>query len=171
MEILKIIKDKDFGLSDETRNNYQQRTAARVVVFDKDKKVALLHVSQKNYHKLPGGGVDEGESLEQGLRREILGEVGCHIKNIQELGIVEEYRNDFNEHQTSYCYIAEVDGEIGQQKLEQDEIDEGHDLGWWDLDEAIRLLEREKEVRDYEGKYIRDRDLVFLKKAKEIILI
>lgn len=43
-------------------------------------------------------------------------------------------------------------------------------LWWWDLDEAIKLLEKEKGVRDYEGKYIRERDLVFLKKAKELII-
>jgi ADP-ribose pyrophosphatase YjhB (NUDIX family) len=169
MEILKIIKDKDFGFTDETKNNYEQRVAARAVVFDKNKKVALLHVAKNNYHKLPGGGVEEGESLEQGLRREILEEVGCQIKNIQELGVVEEYRNQFNLKQVSYCYVADVEGEIGEQKLEQSEIDEGHDLEWMDLDEAIKLLEKEKEVRDYEGKYIRDRDLVFLKKAREIV--
>lgn len=168
MEILKIIKDKDFGLSDETRNNYEQRTAARAVVFDNNKKAALLYVSTKDYHKLPGGGVEEGESLEQGLRREILEEVGCQIKNIQELGIIEEYRNKLNIHQISYCYFAEVDGKIGEQKLEQGEIDDGHDLKWVGLDEAVEILEKEKQVRDYEGKYIRDRDLIFLKKAKDL---
>jgi 8-oxo-dGTP pyrophosphatase MutT (NUDIX family) len=169
MKILKTIRDEDFGCQASGPIDYRDRVAARAVVFDHNKKVALLHVTKNNYHKLPGGGVEEGESLEQGLRREILEEVGCQIKNIREVGIVEEYRNEFKLKQTSYCYIADVEGEIGAQKLEQGEIDEGHDLEWVGLDEAIKLLEKEKEVRNYEGKYIRQRDEIVLKQVKKLL--
>jgi len=53
---------------------------------------------------------------------------------------------------------------IGKQKLEESEIDEGFQLVWLSLNNAIRKLEKDKPT-NYEGEFIRKRDLVFLKKA------
>jgi len=40
---------------------------------------------------------------------------------------------------------------------------------WVDLDRAIRVLESEADVENYEGKFIQMRDLTFLKEAKSLI--
>jgi len=53
---------------------------------------------------------------------------------------------------------------IGKQKLEESEIDEGFQLVWLSLNNAIRKLEKDKPT-NYEGRFIRERDLTFLKEA------
>ena len=76
MKNILVINDEDVGLETNKDADYKPRTAARAVL-KKDGRIALLHVTKHNYYKLPGGGVDEGESIEQALERELLEEVGC----------------------------------------------------------------------------------------------
>lgn len=135
-------------------------------MFDNENNVALLHASKKDYHKLPGGGVEDGEDVETALRREIMEEIGCAIGEIQELGIIEEFRNKVPEHQLSHCYIARVAGEKGAPSFEEDEIADGFTPRWLPLETAIETLEREHDVSGYLGKFIRARDLAFLREAQ-----
>jgi 8-oxo-dGTP diphosphatase len=165
MNLLKTIRDSDFALEIPAPSRYKERRASRAVVFDADKKVALLHVTKKDYHKLPGGGIEEGENIEEALRREIREEIGCDVTNIRELGSIEEYRNKFEIHQLSHCFLADAVGEKGTPRLEQDEIAEGFETVWLDIKDAISTLENEGNVEDYQGKFIRTRDLAFLRAA------
>jgi hypothetical protein len=70
--------------------------------------------------------------------------------------------------QFSYCYYADVVGEGEPTNFTQDEQDKGFMLQWIELDDAIRLMEEDKPV-DYVGKFILMRDLLFLKKMKEML--
>jgi 8-oxo-dGTP diphosphatase len=163
MNLLKTITDSDLSLGFPAPAHYEERQASRAIIFDRDNKVALLHATNKHFHKLPGGGVNEGESLIDALKREGLEEIGCNIDNIQELGIVEEYRNKISLHQMSYCYTADLVGEKGSPHLEEGEIADGFKTVWVTLDEAIKILEAENNVEDYEGKFIQMRDLILLR--------
>ena len=171
MDILATIRDKDFGLGFGDGVDFKERTAARAIVFDKDGKIALLHASKKHFHKLPGGGVEEGESIEEGLRREVSEEIGCAIENIRELGIVEEFRGKPrgvpSVHQLSHFFLADLSGEKGIPHLEADEIEDGFETVWMGLAEAITTIEGDSAVEDYEGKFIQKRDLAVLKFAAQ----
>jgi 8-oxo-dGTP pyrophosphatase MutT (NUDIX family) len=160
MKLLKSIKDKDLS------NKYKIREASRAVLFDKKNLVPLLFVSKYNYHKLPGGGIEDGEDKIQALVREIKEEVGSTIEVGKEIGKIIEYRAEFNLKQTSYCYLGKILSKSSQ-KLEKGEIDEGLKLVWVSLDGAIKLVENDK-PENYEGKFIQERDLTFLKKAKKL---
>ena len=169
MEVIKIIRDADIGSDLPAPSEYRERRASRAIVFDNDGKVALLNATKKSYHKLPGGGIEEGEDIKAALGRELLEEIGCVVDNLRELGIIEEFRNgNLKLHQLSYCFLADIVGEKGIPNLEDGEAADGFETVWVDLEEAIKILESETGIERYEGKFIRLRDLIFLQEALKL---
>lgn len=165
-------KDIDPGVTHLDRSTYRKREAARAVLMNMDRGVYLLKVTSHGYHKLPGGGIDPGESREEALIRENLEEVGCKSKVILEIGEIIEYRfyEDDGLEQHSFAYIAEQVGDLGEQNLEQGELDEGHDLVVAkSIDEAIELMENDR-PDNLEGKSIKHRDLTILKEARKLLM-
>jgi 8-oxo-dGTP pyrophosphatase MutT (NUDIX family) len=143
------------------------RQAARAVVFDDDGKVAILHVREGDYCKLPGGGVEQGEDIQAAVERECLEETGCHIKTSEELGKVIEYRGKFGLKQESYCFTARVVGAKGTPEFTENEKANGFELLWLELDEAIGKIEH-NDTEDYQGKFVVLRDAAILKAAKRL---
>lgn len=171
MKSLLTIKEQDIipDSSDVDVSDFRKRGAARAVLLDSSNQVYLMNVSLHSYHKLPGGGIDEGESIIQALERELLEEVGCKAEVIAELGTVVEYRNyeDGGLEQTSYCYLARQTGDQVASSLEDGELAEGMvEVKAKNIDEAISLLTSDK-PDNLEGKFIQKRDLAFLYTAKE----
>ncbi|MDD3940591.1 MAG: NUDIX domain-containing protein [Candidatus Pacebacteria bacterium] len=162
MKLIKIIQFKD--LKPEDTEKFEIRKAARAVVFDNDKNIGILYVGKYDYHKLPGGGLEGDEGIEEALKRECLEEIGCNIETFGELGEIIEYRDKWLLKQHSYCYLANVVGEKGSLDFTQKEIDNGFEIKWFPLEEAIKLLENDK-PEGYEGKFIQIRDSSFLKEA------
>lgn len=156
-------------VTEEEAKSYTVRTAVRAIVFDKDNNVALLSVSNKNYYKLPGGGVEEGESIQEALQRECQEELGCNIEIISELGELVEYRKQFNLKQISPCYIAKVIGDKGVPSFTEEELKDGFQIKWLPLSDAAALIATSS-TDDYEGKlYIVPRDSLFLAEALKIV--
>ncbi len=166
MKQLLVIRDADVGFK-EKQAKYHTRTAARTIL-KKGNLIALLHVSKHNYYKLPGGGVDKGESIKEGLKREILEEVGCTFKLVGEIGEILEYRSEISLKQTSFCFLAEVEKE-GKPEFTSEELENGFELVWITLDKAMNLVQNGK-PDTYDGKFIVKRDFVFLKEAKQLLL-
>ncbi len=164
MTLLREIYEQEVDPSskhvDESR--FKKREAARAVVYDEEGRVALLYVGRHGYHKLPGGGIDEGEDISTALARELKEEIGCRAKVSQEVGTIIEHRNRFEMVQTSYCFVANVVGEKGEPAFTDEEKAEDFEIVWAvDIKQAISLL-RQDETLDYEGKFITIRDLTFL---------
>lgn len=59
-------------------------------IIRKDGKIAMMHSKKYNYYKLPGGGMEPEESLEETLIREVREESGLIVKpdTIKEFGYV-----------------------------------------------------------------------------------
>jgi len=122
------------------------RIATRAIVV-KNNKILLMFTAKYNDYSLPGGGVDEGESLLVGLKRELMEETGATgITNIKPFGLYEEYRPHHSVkhypecsimHMLSYCYTCDIDEHLGEKKLEEYEINNGMEACWLNIDEAI----------------------------------
>lgn len=76
------IAPKEFG--EKKEGVVYARRPGAYAVFTEDGKVAVVDVAGKYF--LPGGGVDEGESPEDALRRELKEELGWEINDVKELG-------------------------------------------------------------------------------------
>lgn len=150
----------------EEIETYNLRNAARAVVIDQDNLVALLHVSRDGYYKLPGGGVEEGEDLLVALGRECLEEIGCDIEVVDEIGSTLEIWKEDREKQISNCYFAKVVGQKGEPNFTESEKDRKFGVLWVSYDEALKLMEESTPVQ-FEGEYIKPRDIAFMKEAKK----
>src|SRR3989344_1347604 len=106
MHLLKTINPEK--VDENNISDWQYRKAVRAVVFDGENKIGLLNVSSKNYFKLPGGGIEEGEDIKIALDRECEEELGVQVEILKEIGSIIEYRAQFKLHQTSYCFIAKT---------------------------------------------------------------
>lgn len=173
MKTLLTIRQQDIDPSSPLvdTNNFRKRQAARAVLLDQEGRVYLMKVSKRGFHKLPGGGIDEGEGPEQALARELLEEVGCRAEIIAELGKMIEYR-DYVEgglKQISYCYLARQTGPKGESALETEELEDGmHEIKVGSIDEAIDLLSRDQ-PDDMGGKFMQYRDLAILESANKLL--
>ena len=170
VKTLLVLRDPDIGSNVPDPTSYEERTAARAVVFDNEGNVGLIYSEVHKYHKLAGGGVEEGEDLVTALKREIQEEIGCDIVDIQELGYIEEFRNKIALHQHSYCYTARVVGEKGEPAYEEGEKAEGFVPVWMPLSDAIAALESELDADHYLARFMTRRDLAFLKAAEKSIV-
>ena len=116
-----------------------KRVAVRVIVFDSDERVALCGTL---YQLLPGGGVENNETLEQSAIREVLEEVGCKVKIENYIGFIEEFRDGGERYQITHCFSAKVIGEKGApQTSQKDEL--GMKVYWHNIEETQDLLEKQ----------------------------
>ena len=144
-----------------------ERIATRAIVLKGD-KILLLYTQRYDDYTLPGGGVDAGEDLVSGFKRELVEETGAHnIKNITEFGLYEEfrpwYKDDFDiMHMKSYCYRCEIDEQLGNTNLEDYEIKNGMQAVWLPIVDAIKHNEKTIAESEKKGMSI-ERELFLLK--------
>lgn len=166
MKLIKIIQFNNFTPAEIEK--FKVRRAARAVVFDQEKNIGILYVSKDHYHKLPGGGLENGEDINAALRRECLEEIGCDIETFGELGEIIEYRDKFSLKQHSYCFIANLVGAKKNPDFTPGEIANGFSIKWLPLENALELLLHDQ-PEGYEGKFIQMRDSLFLKEAIDFL--
>lgn len=164
MQILRIINPAN--ISEEEAKNLKPRNAARGVVFDENNNVAVLPVSNHDYYKLPGGGIEEGENELVAFRRECLEEIGFDVEVSAELGIIIEYRTKISTIQTSYCYVGKVIGSKKEIAFTEHEISQGFkEAKWVPFEEAFNLISNSK-PNNWEGEFIKERDTLIMETAR-----
>lgn len=170
MNVILEIREQDVNPAapEVDSSGFEHREAVRAVVINEMGQIALLNVTRRGFHKLPGGGVETGEEKIEALYREILEEVGCQVEVTNELGKVIEYRDEWQQVQTSYCYLVKQVGEQQQNSLTEKELADGFEITWAkSIDDAIAILEADNPA-GYDGQRMKPRDLAILRAAREL---
>jgi len=95
--------------------------AARAIIIEND-KILVMHRSKEGseYFTLVGGRVNEDESLEDGVKREVREETGLEVINTQQV-FYEEHPEPYN-HQ--YIFLCEVSphGDVSLQEYSEENM-------------------------------------------------
>jgi 8-oxo-dGTP pyrophosphatase MutT (NUDIX family) len=174
MKLITSLDQHELGFHESSDSSISHtRHAARAVMINDRQQIAVMHFTGTGSYKLPGGGIDDGESAEEALRREVREETGYEIATIHELGIVEEDRYFCGVHQTSYCFVTEAGQFVGIELTEK-EAAEGMELVWVDsIDQAIEAVNSSSVVDEGSSlvglEMMKMRDVAILGAAKEVI--
>lgn len=154
--------------------NRLHRQAARGIILDGE-NILMLYTERYHDYSIPGGGVDEGEDLRQGLVRELEEETGAkHIDVICEFGLYEEFRPWYKDgfdlvHMESFCYVCTIHPELGETRLEEHEIQNGMRPLWINIHQAIAHNEHTIANSPKKGMSI-DRETYLLKRIVKKLL-
>lgn len=118
------------------------RIIARGIVFDDRDCIALTKIlfddkfGHRDYYETPGGGVQPGETLEQGLIRECEEELGLKVSITRPIGIIKDFYNLIQRENHNHYFMAKV---IGPGTLAREEKEKAmiQTIVWLTLDEAI----------------------------------
>src|SRR5512139_1071775 len=138
--LAEIHRSKDVNIHGRTIH----RHAVRAVIL-RGQELLMIYSSKVGDYKFPGGGVDQNESHEQALIREVREECGMSLLHTgKEICRVIEYDLPMEQEydafkMTSYYYQCEVQDGFGPQKLDGYEQDLGFVPVWTNLNQAIEI--------------------------------
>ena len=133
-----------------TSNNPKRIRAVAIIV--NDGKVILMHrISHgKEYYVFPGGGVEDGETVEQAVLREVKEETSLEIKIKKLL-----YRHILDDNTEQFFYLCKyISGEpkLGDGNEAQDMMKSDvnfYNPVWYEIKELSQLLLYPLEIRDW----------------------
>ena len=176
MRLLKSTVHNDIAqlTANELTTKSFHRQAARGIII-KGEAILMLYTERYHDYSIPGGGVDEGEDIRQGLIRELEEETGAHNINIvAEFGRYEEFRPWYKDnfdfvHMESFCFVCTIDETLKETRLEAHEIQNGMRPVWINIHDAIRHNEHTMAHSEKKGMSI-ERETYLLKQIIQQLL-
>ena len=158
MKTIAHLTDKTVLGVDNGLSSKPPRLTSRAIVKNKDGMIAILYFRKNDLYSLSGGGIENGETPIDAVKREVLEETGCTAISISELGIVSENRACHDYVTISYFYVVEADDHLSPLALTKDEVERKTEVQWHkpeDLKKVIASSNNDTEQR----KYIQARDM------------
>lgn len=167
------ISDADFGYTELRGENDEIRFCVRAVVVNPEGEICAIKSDRLGYMQLPGGGIEDNETIEEALRREVQEEAGWTIGDIRPLGYVVEHRESVlhkHSYNTAISFVYQVStGENVGTNYTAGEIEDEFAPTWMSLDDFIAEQEEHvSKIESYSGNFSNMRDLKIAKYYKEI---
>ncbi len=129
----------------------EQRVEGKLM--DEMIQIGLVHTPRGRF--LPGGGIEEGESHEETIKREFIEEIGRDVKVLSFVTQANQAGLTPRTHRyvllQGYFYLVEILEPKGKQ------VEEDHELRWLNIEEALktlRLMNQSYAVKEGLGQYL-----------------
>ena len=150
MKELDILGDNRFEMFSK------MRTGCRGIVVN-DGNILVSREANVDLWLIPGGGLEDGETLGECCAREVLEETGFIIEPVEEYLLVNEYYEEYK--YVTHYFICKMVG-IGHQNLTEEEKSRGLVPKWLDLQDLLSIFsEHQKYAKTNEmkrGMYLRE---------------
>ncbi len=131
----------------------KKRISCRAVII-RDGKILLSHETKTGYYMSPGGSIEDGETQEECVAREVLEETGYIVNVIKPFITVNEYCYDTL--YVSHYFVCEIIGE-GERNLTETEKFKAMAPAWVDIKKATEIFGTYKNhTPDKESMYLRE---------------
>lgn len=141
-------------------NRFETFTKTRVgcrAVVVRDGSILLSHETQTGWYLVPGGGLEEGETLEACCVREVEEETGWIVRPVRQFLTLNEYYEEYR--YVSHYFVCEITGS-GKMRLTEAEARRGLEPDWMQLQEAVTLFSRHASYaatnEEKRGSYLRE---------------
>ncbi|MBO5448453.1 MAG: NUDIX hydrolase [Ruminococcus sp.] len=139
MKELAYITDKDI-IGKEGLTSKPPRMTSRAFLFNDKGEAAVAFLEKVDFYNIPGGGMNEGETPEQCLKREILEETGYECEILAYLGYVLENRGQADFSTRSDFFAARVSGSFKGIDLTERERELNARILWVSVDKLKELI-------------------------------
>jgi ADP-ribose pyrophosphatase YjhB (NUDIX family) len=111
-QISQIIKiNKSLNVAIPRMAKYRNPTPTVDVIIQRESKVLMVRRKKdpfKDYLSLPGGFVNEGETVEDAMRREAMEETSLEVEPVEILGVYSDPRRDPRKHILTVVFIGTI---------------------------------------------------------------
>lgn len=126
----------------------EKRISSRAVIIENGKVLTIFRRKTKNgvteeYYVVPGGGIEDGETLEENVKRELSEELNVEIEIIGYLGTIEYDTNIAN---FFHCNIINGKPKLGGEELDRMTDDNYYEVRFVDINklDEIEFSAKEK---------------------------
>lgn len=168
---LKVLHNSDIFPKNKIQKpaKYKKRETVKVIVLNKEGKIALVTNLIHNLYLLPGGGA-KSKNLELEIKRECVEEINSKIKIIGIVGKTKEFRDRDAKEYTTTCFVARAEKKLTKDTRTKSEIKNGLKMVWVNKKKLKNIFEiQNKKVKAGKIKFYNTafniiRDSEFLKK-------
>jgi len=131
----------------------RERIGCRGIVIN-DSQLLLSYAVKADLYFIPGGGLEDGETLSECCKREIAEETGVLAQVGEQYLTIEEFHGDW--HMINHYFVCSQVGNVPMH-LTEDEIKAGFEPRWVPLEKAIEIYSKYAEYGDVkQGLYYRE---------------